>query len=159
MAIVTSFAAPSMSEFFARWQISNTLNTYTSSLQLARSEAVKRGRIVRMCRSSNGTTCTAASEGLVGWKIGWIVYVDNDASGTTFTTGDEILFVQSGIENFDSILSNNSSTIAFSPFGTLVKGVGAQGLTFNKDDTRSRGLCISFSGRYYFVDNTANCNS
>lgn len=157
VAIVSTLAAPSMIQFIARWQTTNVVNSFTSSLQLARSEAVKRGRAVRMCRSSNGTSCSAASEGTTGWIIGWIVFVDNDASGLPVTTPDEIIFVQSSISNFDSILSNNVSSIAFSPFGTLLNGVGMQGLTFSWDSNRRRGVCISFSGRFRLVTESADC--
>lgn len=158
-AIVTTLAAPSMIQFYSRWQLSDAVNSYTSSLQLARSEAVKRGRITRMCTSSNGTACGNTGFGTLGWAMGWIVYVDNDASGAGVTAGDEILLYQSRLRRMDSILSSTSASTsyAFTPFGTLQNGVGAQGLTFVWNSSTRRGLCISFSGRTRLVTEFADC--
>jgi len=40
---------------------------------LARSEAIKRNRVVRLCASSDAATCDNAA-----WSSGWIVLVDGD---------------------------------------------------------------------------------
>ncbi|MBS7807511.1 GspH/FimT family pseudopilin [Variovorax sp. PCZ-1] len=158
LAIVTTLAAPSMVSFVARWQLSNAVNTFTSSMKLARSEAVKRGRSAFMCRTTNGTTCTAGGGRL--WATGWIVYVDNDNS-SSLTANDTTIWVQQNLTAIDTISSSNFTEIQFTPAGTLRNGQGAQGLTFNWDNggVHKRGLCISFSGRTRLVAEQADCQA
>ncbi len=59
------------------------MNKVVRDLYLARSEAIKRGEMVTLCKSSSGTACTAAS----AWHEGWIVFVDRDEDHTL--GGDE----------------------------------------------------------------------
>jgi type IV fimbrial biogenesis protein FimT len=50
------------------------LNHLVGDLALARSEAVKRGASVTVCKSSTGTGCTSRA----AWNDGWIVFTDPD---------------------------------------------------------------------------------
>ena len=160
IAILAALALPSMRQFFGSWQVSNAVNSFTGSVQLARAEAIKRGRIVRMCRSDDGASC-AAGPGANGWVTGWIVYVDNDSSGAGVTTGDEIILKQSQFSSFADITSNaaGAKPLAFTPFGLMQAGVGAQGVNFNWDidATIKKGLCISFTGRTRIVADNTDC--
>jgi type IV fimbrial biogenesis protein FimT len=52
-------------------------NEVVASLQLARTEAIRRNARVILCRSTNGSVCTAASG-----QGQWLTFVDADASGT-----------------------------------------------------------------------------
>jgi type IV fimbrial biogenesis protein FimT len=59
-------------------------------LTLARSEAVKRGTRVTVCKSANQATCTMAG----AWTQGWIAFTD-DGDGVVETgSGESILRVQ-----------------------------------------------------------------
>ena len=160
IAILAALALPSMRQFFGSWQVSNAVNSFTGSVQLARSEAIKRGRTVRMCRSTDGASC-ATDSGTNGWITGWIVFVDNDSSGASVTSGDEIILTQSQFSNFADITSNASGAkpLAFTPFGLMQAGVGAQGINFNWDGSTSlrKGLCISFTGRTRIVADNTDC--
>ena len=48
-----------------------------NDMNLARSEAIKRGLRVNLCKSANGRQCTPASP----WHGGWIVHADPEANG------------------------------------------------------------------------------
>jgi type IV fimbrial biogenesis protein FimT len=149
-ALLMSLAAPSMREFIGKWQLSNAVNSYNSSLQLARSEAVKRGRVVRMCRSSDGTSCATAAAAN-GWATGWLVYIDNDASGV-LSTPDQVVVTQGAFSNFYNIASTTSGstgTFVFTPTGFLQGGSANDGMTFSWDSasTIQKTLCISRTGR------------
>lgn len=74
-------------------------NDLIATINLARSEAVKRGVNVELCASSNGTSCTGT------WTQGWIV---RDASG--------VIRVQSALSG-GSTLSSGATTITFTPNG------------------------------------------
>ncbi len=160
VGILATLALPSMRQFFGSWQVSNAVNSFTGSVQLARSEAIKRGRLVRMCRSDNGTSCATISS-TTGWATGWIVFVDNDASGTPVTTGDAIILKQAQFSNFSDITANTNASLAFTPFGLLQNGTGAQGLNFNWDSgsTIKKGVCVNFTGRTRIVADNSDCGT
>ncbi len=70
VAILSAAALPAMREFGVRANVSTTTNDMVASLNLARSEAVKRGRNVSVV--SNGGS----------WTAGWSV---QDAAGTVLS--------------------------------------------------------------------------
>lgn len=78
VAILASLAAPSFRDSIVRNRLSSTITDVMTAINFARSESIKRGRTVTLCRSSNGTGCAADG----GWEIGWIAFLDNDADGT-----------------------------------------------------------------------------
>ncbi|MCP4995592.1 MAG: prepilin-type N-terminal cleavage/methylation domain-containing protein, partial [Gammaproteobacteria bacterium] len=72
--ILTSTATNSFSSLYTSSAITTSINTFVAHLQLARSEAIKRGVRVVMCPSSNKTSCT----GGVRWDTGFILYTDTN---------------------------------------------------------------------------------
>ncbi|WP_296750139.1 GspH/FimT family pseudopilin [Thiobacillus sp.] len=66
-AILVTLAVPSFNEAMLGSKLNTQANNFVASVQLARSEAIKRNAAVTLCASSNGTSCTGA------WGDGWIV--------------------------------------------------------------------------------------
>jgi type IV fimbrial biogenesis protein FimT len=158
-AVLSALAAPSMRQFVGNWQLSNAVNVFMGSLQLARSEAIKRGRTARMCRSDNGRTCGSGNNLPGGWTSGWIVFIDNDGLGLNVTAGDQVVFTQGALANFDSIISNAPRPFAYAPTGILKGGVGTQAMTFNwdTDATIQKTICINFTGRPFVARSSTDC--
>lgn len=73
LAVVISIAAPAFDGVALSSRLTTVGNDFVASAQIARSEAIKRNRSVRLCASSNGTACGGT------WQQGWIV-VTTDAS-------------------------------------------------------------------------------
>lgn len=73
LVIVLSIGLPSFEGASNTSKLASTASELGGAVQLARSEAVRRGRNAVMCRSDNGTSCTAGAT----WS-GWIVFVDDD---------------------------------------------------------------------------------
>ncbi len=69
LAILAMVAVPSFREASLGNKLAAVSNNLLASVQLARSEAIKRNRAIRLCASANGTTCAGAG----GWHQGWIV--------------------------------------------------------------------------------------
>jgi type IV fimbrial biogenesis protein FimT len=159
VAVLTSLAAPSMRLFIGNWQVSNAVNAFMGSMQLARAEAVKKGRTVRMCRSSNSRTCGTGNNSPGGWNSGWIVYIDNDGDGSNVGPGDTVVYTQNALSNFDGIVSNRPNPIVYSPTGLLKGGTGMQAMTFNWDSDGEirKTLCINFTGRAFIATSNADC--
>lgn len=133
-AIITTTAVPSFQAFIQNNRMSTTVHSFVSSLNLARSEAVKRGERVTMCKSSNSATCANSGD----WQQGWIVFVDSNDNGQRETATEELVRArnavsgeatisgQSDVENYvsyagtgfaqlitGSMLDSNNSTLVF----------------------------------------------
>lgn len=93
IAIIVGLAIPSVRTLLQNNRASGTANEFITTLNYARSEAVKRRNIVRMCTSANGTTCraTGASDATL-WHKGWIML---DPAGTVLRHSDALI---TGIE-------------------------------------------------------------
>lgn len=124
LAILVVAAVPSF-EFIRNTSLLATgSNDVVAGLQTARTEAIRRGLPVALCRSENGTSCSAAG-GVWG---GWMVYADLNRSGAFENGTDEI--IQSGELNTrlqveaGGGIPGVGNTIAFRPNG-MARGTGA----------------------------------
>ena len=67
-AILLSLAVPSFNNSIRDNRVVTSANALGAAVANARSEAVKRGRMVSICPSADGASCGA------DWSTGWIVY-------------------------------------------------------------------------------------
>ncbi|MBU6438541.1 MAG: GspH/FimT family pseudopilin, partial [Betaproteobacteria bacterium] len=96
IAILLTIGVPSYQSFTTSNRMSGELNNLLGDLQYARAEAIKLGRPVVVCTSSDGATCTGASN----WMVGRIVYADVNNDGTV--QASEILRVQPALTSTDT---------------------------------------------------------
>jgi type IV fimbrial biogenesis protein FimT len=75
LAILLGLAVPSFNNAVLGGKLTAFANNLVASTQLARSEAIKRNQPVRICASSNGTSCGSPG----GWELGWIVLLADDS--------------------------------------------------------------------------------
>lgn len=78
LAIVAVMAMPALSSVVNSNRLAAQSNDLVASLQLARSEAVRRNARVTLCPSADGLTCDVAAAPGVAWE-GWITVVDSDS--------------------------------------------------------------------------------
>jgi type IV fimbrial biogenesis protein FimT len=83
-AILVSLAIPSFTTMIRNNRTTTQINTLLTDLNLARSEASKRGARVSVCSSTNLTSCA----GNTNWATGWIVFIDQDNNGSFSDDGD-----------------------------------------------------------------------
>ena len=169
LAILLGIAAPSMARFAAEWRISNTVNAFTGSLRLARTEAIARARPVVMCRVANDTSTTCVTSiGTHGYASGWIVFVNNDGDASfnySAAGGDEILLRQTAIAGIADITPTKAGKFVFLPNGLLNSNNNAVNIDANGFDTLSKtpwarkAICISKPGRIRHVADNVDCNS
>ena len=88
IGVVTSFAIPSYQSFVFRSRVSTATSALHRDLMLARSEAIKRGVPVSICRSENAeaaapscSTTNSVALNNSGWGDGWIVFTDVNNNG------------------------------------------------------------------------------
>jgi len=116
-AVLAALAVPAMHSFLQNQQQSSAVTNLMSTLQYARSEAIKEdvpvaganctGSGVCVCPSANGTTCDPAGN----WNNGWIVYTSANGGAALEAVGA----LQPGLT-----LSTNPGTVAvtYQPNGT-----------------------------------------
>lgn len=133
--ILIAASAPSFRTVMTNARISAHANELISALNLARSEAVKRGRRVVLCKSGNGTACATSGD----WSQGWIVFVDMDNNASVdAASGDSVIRVYQALDGNDTLTgdTNLSDYISYLPNGfTRLTGGGFQ------SGTLTFGLC------------------
>jgi type IV fimbrial biogenesis protein FimT len=109
--ILMAMAIPSFSDMIRNNRLTTYANELVTSLNIARSEAIKRGVSVSV-RKIGGT-------GTYWSTSGWNVFVDNDADGT-LDTGEEILRTYPALPSPYTLAGNNNfvNFIRYQPNGT-----------------------------------------
>jgi type IV fimbrial biogenesis protein FimT len=132
LGVLAALATPSFNEAILSNKLTSYANSFVASGTLARSEAIKRNVIVKLCRSADGLTC--ASSG--GWQQGWIVL-----AGTTVIQHQQAL-------STDYRLTGNVYSIDFQPIGA---GATAANLTLCRATPspggQERVITITATGR------------
>jgi type IV fimbrial biogenesis protein FimT len=104
IAILLAVAVPAFNSSIASARASDGANSLLGALELARSEAMRRGVTVSVCRVTAvpATACNNAAGGsfvAADWAAGWMIFADTAAGGTvgTFDAGppaDEVVTFQ-----------------------------------------------------------------
>ncbi|WP_051822177.1 GspH/FimT family pseudopilin [Desulfonatronum thiodismutans] len=140
-AILTAIAIPAFNVFIGNTRTSTVANEFVSALNLARSEAMKRGVDVYVCRSSNGTSCATGGD----WGQGWLVYFTDEDNN------DIPIRVREGLKEPESFggfgyFDEDNAIIAFRPDGRLVKEV-ADEIGYEEGDDAGHGFNVTSKGR------------
>jgi type IV fimbrial biogenesis protein FimT len=90
--VLAMVAAPSFQSIFLSNKLAAFTNDFVASTQVARSEAIKRNQVVRVCRSADGATCAGSGT----WQQGWIVFADTNNNGTV-DSGETIIRTEPAI--------------------------------------------------------------
>lgn len=156
VAILTTLAAPSFKRLIQSITISGGVNTFLSDMRYARSESIRRGGGVVMCRSdapedANPTCGSGSGPDDNGWISGWIIFhaVDNDSVQASAQT---LLRVQSAITAIDSIKETGgaSTQFRFTATGRFLKLNPVPTLRFGSDAmfdaARQRTVCVNLGG-------------
>ena len=72
--VLVAVGVPGLRTMVENNRLTSQINQFSSSLALARSEAVKVNDHVAICPSTNGSSCSAD----VDWNVGWITFVNRD---------------------------------------------------------------------------------
>ncbi len=156
LAIILMFAAPSFRGAIASNRLTTSTNELVSAIALARSEAIRRGSRVTICKSADGAACTTAG----GWQQGWIVFTDTTRAtfDPTIDPGEAVIVVARALP--DGVQIQGTAAVAnyvsFAADGTVRTMTGGP-LTGRlqvcstsgslSDVRRARELAISSAGR------------
>lgn len=150
MGVLLGMAVPALSAALDARRLGAVAHAFYFSLQFSRSEAIKRGGRVVMCKSGSGTACSRMGS----WEQGWIVFhdVNNNAQ---VDAGEPVLQREQAVAAPLRISGNTlvESYISYTPLGhTSTTGGGLQVGTLTvcqSDPSRPAGLqiVISTTGR------------
>ncbi len=144
-AIVMTIGIPSFRTAILNNSRTAQVNEFIGVLNLARSEAIKRGIRVTICRRLNDTTCATDTTSI--WENGWIAFVDQNQDGV-IDAGEEILKVYGAIPNNFTLRTGGTFTqsIAYLPNG-VSSGMGTFNLCDSRGVDQARFIVVSITGR------------
>jgi len=138
-AILLTVGVPSFQSMIRNNRAATHMNEMISALNLARSEAAKRGGRVSLCPSTDQATCTGGTN----WNNGWIVFVDISTDESAVTVGT-VLGVGEALSGSPTLTGPASVRYRFTG-GTLPDGTSVQ---FDYAlDTVTQMVCVSPVGR------------
>jgi type IV fimbrial biogenesis protein FimT len=136
--LVLAFAVPSFTRMIQNNRMTSQVNDFVTSLNLARSEAVKRATKVALCKSRDGQSCASNGD----WEQGWIVFVDSNDDAVRDTT-ETLLQVRQALRGGNTLIGNSDvdSYISYAATGftQLKSGGGFQAGTLILCDSRGFG--------------------
>ncbi|CAN5489482.1 N/A [soil metagenome] len=105
VGIIGVIGMPSFARMLSSNTVTSQVNGFLIDAQFSRSEALKRGTSVTMCRSANpdaaAPTCVKSTDA-GGWETGWIIFVDGDNDGVR-ASGEQLLRVQQSVADSGGI--------------------------------------------------------
>ena len=144
--ILLAIAAPSFTNIIQNSQLTTDINQLSADLNLARSEAIKRGSPVTLCKSDDFDSSPSCVSG-ANWHDGWIVFDDLDADAN-IDAGETIIRV------FNSVTAGNTLVFAtgvddilYNPSGFATNDNGTFRLCDDRGINSARGLVITPSGQ------------
>jgi type IV fimbrial biogenesis protein FimT len=165
IAILTMIAAPSFKSMIQTSSMRSAVNSFLADMRYARSEAMRRGGNIVLCRSDNPEAATpscSTASGTNGWVSGWVIYADQNSSGAI--DSGEVLRVQGPINSIDSIMQTSSggarNSLEFTATGrfTLSSTLSLQFGGGNFANDMQRIVCVSVGGRARIAgDGYASC--
>ncbi|MDH5610847.1 MAG: GspH/FimT family pseudopilin [Gammaproteobacteria bacterium] len=167
LGILMSVGVPKMLVFFEGNRMVANANDLLAGLHIARSEAIKTGFRVSICKSKNADTAAPTCDTAATWDQGWFVYEEGKNAGNVIGAYDKnsdgaILRVNTGVEGDDVTITTDSSSIAdyvsFTSRGVpkLSGGVSqsgvfricdSRGMTNAAGNVVARGVVLGVSGR------------
>jgi len=145
-AVLLSIAAPSFRAIIQDNQLTTEINSLSASLNLTKSEAIKRGTAATLCKSNDfdsSPSCVAAAN----WQDGWIVFEDIDADGS-LDAGETIIRVVNGLTAGTTLVfAAGKNSITYNPTGFATGDNGTFRLCDSRGISSAKGLVISNSGR------------
>lgn len=146
-AVLVSLAVPGLRAMIQNNRALADITALQADINLARSEAIKRGSRVSICRTNAPNAANPCGQG-TSWADGWIVFDDEDGTVGQPDNAADILKLRTQIDlEAGSTFIGNQTLFAYLPSGRLN---GASGTVRRCDDrgfTSGRKVVVATSGR------------
>jgi type IV fimbrial biogenesis protein FimT len=164
-AIIVSMAVPSFNSAMKKNKIVAETNEIIADINFARSEAVKRGTRVVLCRSASPSNSTPNCSGSTSnWSSGWLVFADIDGDNAYNDANDVLIRIGNPADNTVTIKTNNAADqqLVYNPDGTTNSGgnIAVFAICDDRGAAHGRQIQISATGRPRLVAPVSNsCDS
>lgn len=148
VAILTAVATPGLQSVVDSFRVRRTVEALTSTLYLARSEAIRRGDELKFRRATAESACTTpATPGQ--WECGWMVFVDaND--NNLLDAGEQLIQSSPPADGVSVYFTSNHAVMPVDRWGQF-NGSGSIGFVVRPVGTDAVSstvvLCMSSGGR------------
>ncbi len=160
-AIILTQAVPSFQNVVKSNRLASETNNLVSDINLARSEAVKRGVRVILCRSAAPDAATPTCGGSANtWTTGWLLFASGDANNTYEAANDTLLRIGKPKGGQVSIKTNAiaNNNLEYDPDGTTNEGGGTAvfALCDDQGETHGRQIQVNGTGRPRLIKGTTS---
>lgn len=142
LAIVSTLAVPGFSSLLHNAGRTTAVNDFIHAVYLARSEAIKRGTVVSLCKSTDGQVCL---NHVPEWSTGWMVFVNHDRDDPPQRdAGEPVLAVYQGWPG--GHITSNRTAWSFRAYTQAVVN-GTLVFCDPRGSAQARAIIISHTGR------------
>jgi type IV fimbrial biogenesis protein FimT len=146
VGILFGIGAPSYRYVTNSNRMSSEVNALLGDMQYTRSQALREGRRVVICISSNGTSCAGGTTNT--WQSGWLVFSDVNSDGAVSGT-ESVLRVQTAFSGTDVFKDSAGilTQVSFNREGFAIGMPNAGSLLVLRDSTANQGWtrCLSIT--------------
>lgn len=169
-AILLAVGVPAMQDLIRNGRVTTAANEFLTDLNLARSEAIKRGVQVVVCRTNAPDAfppvCGAGTANT--WSDGWVVFVDEDGDGaydhdgdSTYDEDDETLVrISQGLSGELDLIADATAeqALRFNADGSWGNGaIAVLALCDDRGAANGRDITVSITGRPAVSRPSADC--
>lgn len=140
--IALALGMPSLERFVLDARRTADVNAFVLAVQLARSEAAKRGRPVVLCKTADRRTCGG---GELRYDRGWMVFVNaDDGRPPSRSAAEPLLYVH--VPSPGSRIRSNRTLFEFRPFRRHSTN-GTVTFCDRRGEPAARAIIVSYTGR------------
>lgn len=141
-AVLLGLGVPSFHRFQLDSRRTADINSFVLAVQVARTEAAKRGEAVVLCPSRDGRRCTNDEQ---AYGAGWLVFADRDSKRPPQRSDDEPLIYAYRPELMGSIVGNRP----YFDFRPIMRRSTNGTLVFcdERGTAAARAVIVSYTGR------------
>ncbi len=161
VSILLAVGVPSMQTMIMDNRLTTAANNFLTELNLARSEAVKRGARVVVCRTNapNATPPVCGAGTANTWSDGWVTFVDDNQDGN-YDAGEVLVRISEGVEGNLALMADATAETAllFNADGSFGNGANAVlALCDDRGAAEGRDITIGLTGRPNISRPAADC--
>lgn len=163
LGILVAIAMPSFTSTIRRFRADAIRDDLMASLQIARSEAIRRGlpdtTRITITRTPSSATCAAITTTAGVWTCGWQIYQDNN-NNQVFDAAGDVLIQQSSVPAgfsvteatpANSIIANRWGQFSSSPSLIIAPIISG---TNTASDPSANAVCLGAGGNLTKVKHT-----
>lgn len=145
VSVLLVVAVPSFAELVADTRLVAAVNNMTVTLQLARSEAIKRAQDIVICKGEPGLGCDSSRT----WQQGWIVFVDANTDRQWNSATETLVWTQPTLRRGATVTLHAFPSANY--FTYHLSGLAGSNGTFvfcdERGDDAAHALIIARTGR------------